>query len=174
MAQYNALEEVHNTYEAVMTKQFLKGRTEAMRPVTKESIQFIKNQTKDNLINASKKHIERIIECKNGYGIDRHLFGLKKMHEINFKDQQLPEIFSSPSYKSITENFISTSTSNSKGVNFAGYGPSITDGYAVRYLIYNDHINFVLSSKSHNKSSLLKLKAAMKQALSDMSSILES
>ncbi|MCK5762760.1 MAG: choline/carnitine O-acyltransferase [Clostridiales bacterium] len=174
LAQYYSFGEVHNTYEAVMTKQFLKGRTEAMRPVTKESIQFIKNQTKDNLINASKKHIERIIECKNGYGIDRHLFGLKKMHGINFKNQQLPEIFNSPSYNSITENFISTSTSNSTGLIFAGYGPSITKGYAVRYLIYNDHINFVLSSKSQNKSSLLKFKTCIKQAFNDMSLILKS
>jgi carnitine O-acetyltransferase len=172
LAQHNAFGRVSNTYEAVMTKQFLKGRTEAMRPVTKESIQFIKSQSKEDLLDASKKHIERIIECKNGQGIDRHLYGLKKMHEINFPEQVLPEIFNSPSYQSVTENFISTSTSKSTGLIFAGYGPSINDGYAVRYLIYKDKINFVLSCKTQSESSLQKLKSALKQALNDMSLIL--
>ncbi len=173
LAQYNTFGKVHNTYEAVMTKQFLKGRTEAMRPVTGESIQFVKDQSKDNLITASKKHIERITECKNGCGIDRHLFGLRKMHEMHFPDQQLPGIFDSPGYKSITENFMSTSTSNSSGLIFAGYGPSLDDGYAARYLIYNNSINFVLSCKSHNKSDLKKFKTALKQSFNDMASILE-
>ncbi|MBN2259460.1 MAG: choline/carnitine O-acyltransferase [Clostridiales bacterium] len=173
LAQYKTFGKIYNTYEAVMTKRFYKGRTEAMRPVTRESTQFVENRTKDNLITASKKHIEQIIECKNGQGFERHLFGLKKMHEKFYPSQQLPEIFTSPSYQRITENVISTSTSNSSGLIYEGYGPSVNDGYAVRYLIYKDRIHYVFSCKVHNESNLRKLKAAMYEAMNELSSILD-
>lgn len=173
LAQKKTFNKVYNTYEAVMTKQFLKGRTEAMRPVTEESIQFVENPTKDNLLQASKKHIDRIIECKNGYGIDRHLFGLYKIHSINFPKQTSPKIFNTQSYKKITENWISTSTSNSSGIIYAGYGPVLNDGYAVRYLIYNEEIHFVLSSKKHNETNLKQFKANLRISLDELSSILK-
>ncbi len=113
-------------------------------PVTKESLKFIQTRAKTDLLTASKKHIERIIECKNGFGIDRHLFGLKKIYEANYPDKKLPEIFNTPSYKSITANYISTSTSNSLGLVYAGYGPVLNNGYAMRYLIYEmNYICFV-------------------------------
>ena len=173
LAQKKTFDAVYNTYEAVMTKQFLKGRTEAMRPVTEESIKFVENPTKDNLLSASKKHIDRIIECKNGYGIDRHLFGLYKIHTINFPNQITPGIFNTQSYKKITENCISTSTSNSSGIIYAGYGPVVNDGYAVRYLIYNDQIHFVLSSKKLNESNLKHFKANLITSLNELHSILK-
>jgi len=174
LAQMKTFGKVSNTYEAVMTKQFLHGRTEAMRPVTPESIAFANEPTSDNFRKAMAKHIERISECKNGYGIDRHLFGLKKMHEENFPGDDLPEIFYSPSYREICRNFFSTSTSNPKGLLHAGYGPVIEDGYGLRYLIYGDELHFVLSSKVHNSGNLLKLKSNLEESLIEIASILES
>jgi len=174
LAQMKTFGKVSNTYEAVMTKQFLHGRTEAMRPVTPESTAFVLEPTSDNFRKAMAKHIERISECKNGYGIDRHLFGLKKMYEENFPGDDLPEIFYSPSYREICRNFFSTSTSNPKGLLHAGYGPVIDDGYGLRYLIYGDELHFVLSSKVHNSENLLKLKSNLEESLIEIASILES
>jgi carnitine O-acetyltransferase len=173
-AQKKTFGKVENAYEAVMTKQFLHGRTEAMRPVTVESLAFVNNPGRSTLENAAAKHIERIIECKNGQGIERHLFGLMKMHEQHFPGKELPEIFDSPSYKSITRNFLSTSTSNPIGIILAGYGPAIADGYALRYLIYKDELHFVLSSMAHNEDSLAILKKNLNDALIEMASILEA
>lgn len=173
LAQHKTFGKVDNAYEAVMTKQFLHGRTEAMRPITKESLKFIETRSKADLMEAAKKHIERILECKNGYGIDRHLFGLMKMHEQHFPGEALPDLFLSPGYKSITRNFFSTSTSNPLGLMHAGYGPVIKDGYALRYLIYGDELHFLLSSMSHNAGTLVKLKENLAEALKEMASILE-
>jgi carnitine O-acetyltransferase len=173
-AQKKTFGKVENAYEAVMTKQFLHGRTEAMRPVTTESLAFVNDPTRDRLEKAAAKHIERIIECKNGQGIERHLFGLMKMHEQHFPGNELPEIFSSPSYKIITRNFLSTSTSNPIGIILAGYGPAIADGYALRYLIYKDELHFVLSSMACNSDLLLELKENLNESLIGMASMLES
>jgi len=174
LAQMKTFGKVRNTYEAAMTKQFLHGRTEAMRPVTAESIAFANEPTSDNFRKAMAKHVQRIIECKNGYGIDRHLFGLKKMHEKYFPGENLPEIFFSPSYREICSNFFSTSTSNPKGLLHAGYGPVINDGYGLRYLIYEDKLHFVLSSKVLNTEKLLKLKESLEESLIEIAYILES
>ena len=173
-AQKKTFGRVENTYEAVMTKQFLHGRTEAMRPVTAESLNYVNNPSRSNLDKAGQSHIERIRECKKGHGIERHLFGLKKMHQHFLPGKNLDQVFHSPAYKSITRNFLSTSTSNSEGLLLAGYGPSIKEGYGLRYLIYNDQVHFVLSSMADNKAFLLKLKENLKESLMEMASIDES
>jgi len=171
LAQYKIFQEVFNAYESVMTKQFLGGRTETMRPLTRESLAFVKNPTLEGLRVASLKHVERINECKNGQGIERHLFGLKKAHEKLFPLKMLPKIFSSPGYKAITTDYFSTSTSSSLGMRYAGYGPLIKDGFAVRYLVYKDRLHFVLSCQKHRADSLILLKASLEKSLKEMATL---
>ena len=171
LAQYNIFQEVFNAYESVMTKQFLGGRTETMRPLTRESLAFVKNPTLKRLRVASLKHVERINACKNGQGIERHLFALKKTHEKLFPLKPLPKIFSSPGYKAITTDYFSTSTSSSFGMRYAGYGPLIKDGFAVRYLVYKDRLHFVLSCQKHRADSLILLKASLEKSLKEMATL---
>lgn len=173
LAQHKTFDKVFNVYEAVSTKQFLHGRTETMRPVTYESIRFINDKTKENLFIASKKHIERIMECKNGYGIDRHLFGLNKIYEKYRSDEKFPVVFTTASYKTLSYNNFSTSTSSSTGLILAGYGPAVDDGYGLRYLIYNEKLHFVLSSNFENKYNLMQLKDNLEDSLDEIASILK-
>lgn len=171
LAQYKIFQKVFNAYESVMTKQFLGGRTETMRPVTRESMTFVKNPTLIGLKAASLKHVERINECKNSQGIERHLFALLKTHEKLFPLKPLPKIFSSPGYKAITIDYFSTSTSSSFGMRYAGYGPLIKDGFAVRYLVYKDRLHFVLSCQKHRADSLILLKASLEKSLKEMAAL---
>jgi len=171
LAQYKIFQKVFNAYESVMTKQFLGGRTETMRPVTRESMTFVKNPTLVGLKAASLKHVERINECKNSQGIERHLFALLKTHEKLFPLKPLPKIFSSPGYKAITIDYFSTSTSSSFGMRYAGYGPLIKDGFAVRYLVYKDRLHFVLSCQKHRADSLILLKASLEKSLKEMAAL---
>jgi len=171
LAQYKVFQKVFNAYESVMTKQFLEGRTETMRPLTEESLAFVKNPTIEGLRAASLRHVERINECKNGQGIERHLFALKKSHEKLFPLKSLPKIYSSPGYTTITANYFSTSTSSSFGMRYAGYGPLIKDGFAVRYLVYKDRLHFVLSCQKHRADSLILLKASLEKSLKEMAAL---
>ena len=171
LAQYKTFQKVFNAYESVMTKQFLGGRTETMRPITRESWAFVKNPTLKGLKVASLKHVERINECRNGQGIDRHLFALKKAHKKLFPLKSLPQIFSSPGYTAITTDYFSTSTSNSFGMRYAGYGPLVKDGFAVRYGFYKDRLHFILSSQKHRADSLILLKASLKKSLKEMAAL---
>ena len=168
LAQSKSLDRVYNVYESVMTKRFLHGRTETMRPVTKESLAFVQSPTLENLKTASVKHVERIKECQQGEGIDRHLYGLKKIHEKHYPDRPLPDLFTSAGYKAITVNHFSTSTSNSAGIRYAGYGPAVEDGFGVCYRVLNDRIQFVLSSFGPQAESLGKLTNALMATVEEL------
>lgn len=72
------------TYEAATTRRFKKGRTEAIRIVTKESRAWVESmddasispaQKQELFVIAARKHISDAKEAGNAQGIDRHLLG---------------------------------------------------------------------------------------------------
>ena len=83
-AYYGLYGRVECTYEPAMTKVFLHGRTEAIRSVTSESVEFVKTfwgenppQAKiDSLKKATQKHTTMTKECSKAMGQDRHLYAL--------------------------------------------------------------------------------------------------
>ena len=72
------------TYEPAMTKIFLHGRTDAIRSVTKESVDFVHTFWAENppqqkveaLRKATERHTGITKECSKALGQDRHLYAL--------------------------------------------------------------------------------------------------
>ena len=83
-AYYGLYGRIENVYEPAMTKIFLHGRTEAIRAVTPESVDFVKTfwgdyppQRKvDALKKAAQKHTAITKQCSKAMGQDRHLYAL--------------------------------------------------------------------------------------------------
>jgi carnitine O-acetyltransferase len=83
-AYYGLYGRVECTYEPAMTKVFLHGRTEAIRPVTEEAVDFVKifwnenppQQKVEALRKACQKHTANTRECAKAQGCDRHLYAL--------------------------------------------------------------------------------------------------
>ncbi|KAI9651756.1 MAG: hypothetical protein M1829_002454 [Trizodia sp. TS-e1964] len=83
-AYYGLYGRVECTYEPAMTKAFLHGRTEAIRTVTLESLNYVKTFWGDNppelkvdaLRKACQKHSNITKECGKARGQDRHLYAL--------------------------------------------------------------------------------------------------
>ncbi|KAM0278710.1 hypothetical protein ACHAQH_005003 [Verticillium albo-atrum] len=83
-AYYGLYGRVECTYEPAMTKTFLHGRTEAIRSVSAESINFVQTFWADNpaeqkfeaLRKACQKHTANTRECAKAQGCDRHLYAL--------------------------------------------------------------------------------------------------
>ncbi|KAH8674584.1 carnitine acetyl transferase-like protein [Tricladium varicosporioides] len=83
-AYYGLYGRVECTYEPAMTKVYLHGRTEAIRSVTPESVDFVQTfwgehppQAKvDALKKACQKHTANTRECARAQGCDRHLYAL--------------------------------------------------------------------------------------------------
>ncbi|TGO16756.1 hypothetical protein BTUL_0024g00260 [Botrytis tulipae] len=83
-AYYGLYGRVECTYEPAMTKVFLHGRTEAIRSVTPESVDFVQKFWAENppeqkveaLKKACQKHTANTKECAKAQGCDRHLYAL--------------------------------------------------------------------------------------------------
>ncbi len=83
-AYYGLYGRVECTYEPAMTKAFLHGRTEAIRSVTEESVNFVQTFWADNpasqkveaLRKACQRHVNTTKDCAKGHGCDRHLYAL--------------------------------------------------------------------------------------------------
>ncbi|KAL9097938.1 MAG: hypothetical protein Q9165_000264 [Trypethelium subeluteriae] len=83
-AYYGLYGRTECVYEPAMTKVYYHGRTEAIRPVTPESVDFVKTfwaenppqQKVDALKKACEKHTAMTKECAKAEGQDRHLYAL--------------------------------------------------------------------------------------------------
>lgn len=83
-AYYGMYGRMESQYEPAMTKVYFHGRTEAIRPVTEESVNFVRTfwaekntQDKiDALRKACEKHTAITKECAKAQGHDRHLYAL--------------------------------------------------------------------------------------------------
>ncbi|KAM0787171.1 hypothetical protein ACM66B_006420 [Microbotryomycetes sp. NB124-2] len=83
-AYFSLYGRVESTYEPAMTKAFLHGRTEAIRTVTPECVQFVKTFCSDAaprdkisaLRVACKAHTELTKNCSKGLGQDRVLYAM--------------------------------------------------------------------------------------------------
>lgn len=83
-AYYGLYGRVECTYEPAMTKVYLHGRTEAVRSVTDESVNFVQTFWGDNPVEkklealkaACQKHVANTRTCAKAEGCDRHLYAL--------------------------------------------------------------------------------------------------
>lgn len=184
LAQYKLFGKCYSQYEAVATRKFLYGRMEVMYAVSNESLRFIEGLTSDYnndhkrnlLIEATQKHIERIKECQEGKGVDGHLMGLFEMYNRFGKEigiDKMPEIFKDDGYKTLTHSTICTSTTSTHGLQLAGWGPVVEDGFAIRYMKYKDEIRFNIMSRKYNEEKLDKLTLYIKEALLEMAELME-
>ncbi|KAK5108802.1 hypothetical protein LTR62_007776 [Meristemomyces frigidus] len=75
---------IESCYEPAMTKMFYHGRTEAIRQVTPESVEFVRTFWAENsphkkidaLKKACEKHTAITKECAKAQGQDRHLYAI--------------------------------------------------------------------------------------------------
>ncbi|KAF1844672.1 carnitine acetyl transferas-like protein [Cucurbitaria berberidis CBS 394.84] len=83
-AYYGLYGRIECVYEPAMTKVYYHGRTEAIRSVTEESVDFLTTfwgenpaaQKIDALRKACQKHTENTKDCAKAQGPDRHLYAL--------------------------------------------------------------------------------------------------
>ncbi|MBN1332329.1 MAG: choline/carnitine O-acyltransferase [Synergistales bacterium] len=173
------------TYEPVATRLFRHGRTEAMRPVTRESVEFTRKMMDPAVTDGDKaealraavqKHVSRMKECKDGRGVDRHFLGLKNMYYLFGEElgiSELPSFFNSPGYRMLCHNTLSTSTSSYAGLSLCGFGPVVEDGFGVRYLTRPDQMNFNLSSKVKLKEDLDRFYLLLEGSYIEMADLME-
>ncbi|KAI1803408.1 acyltransferase ChoActase/COT/CPT [Daldinia bambusicola] len=153
LAYYKMHGQNRPTYESAATRRFQLGRTETCRTVSDESVAFcnamadpaVSNEDREKLFRkAVAAHIEYISAASDGKGVDRHLFGLKKL--LGPKDK-LPEIYTDPAYAYSSSWYLSTSQLSSEYFNGYGWSQVIDAGFGIAYMINENSLNFNIVSK---------------------------
>ncbi|KFA71731.1 hypothetical protein S40288_09339 [Stachybotrys chartarum IBT 40288] len=141
------------TYESAATRRFQLGRTETCRTVSDESVAWctamvdsaVDDETRIDLFRkATNAHIEYISAASDGKGVDRHLFGLKKLLEPG---QELPPLYADPAYAYSSSWYLSTSQLSSEYFNGYGWSQVIDQGFGIAYMINENSLNFNIVSK---------------------------
>ena len=129
------------TYESAATRRFQQGRTETCRTVSDESVAFCKaasdastspEDTAKLFHAAVKAHVEYITAASDGKGVDRHLFGLKKLLAPG---EELPAIYKDPAFTYSSTWRISSSQLSSEYFNGYGWSQVVDDGWGIAYMI---------------------------------------
>ena len=132
------------TYESAATRRFQLGRTETCRSVSEASVAWCKamedssvdDKTRLDLFRKStSSQIEYISAAVDGKGVDRHLFGLKKLLEPG---EDVPAIYKDPAYGYSGSWYLSTSQLSSEFFNGYGWSQVIDDGFGIAYMINED------------------------------------
>ena len=130
-AYYGLYGRIENTYEPAMTKIYLHGRTEAVRSITPESVDFVKTfwanepaeKKVDALRKAAAKHTAVTKECSKAQGFDRHLYALYCVWQRAVNDEGA-ELASSADFDS---NGYSSPTDSTDGGSAKRLSSTITE-----------------------------------------------
>ncbi|KAK2758320.1 Carnitine O-acetyltransferase mitochondrial [Arachnomyces sp. PD_36] len=153
LAYYKMYGKNRPTYESASTRKFQQGRTETTRTVSDESVAFCKShhdinasreEVAKNFRAALAQHTKYTVEASDGKGVDRHLFGLKKLLQSG---EKVPAIYEDPAYSYSSSWYISSSQLSSEYFNGYGWSQVIDDGFGIAYMINENSLQFNIVCK---------------------------
>jgi carnitine O-acetyltransferase len=122
-------------YESAQTRKFKFGRTEVVRSASSESKAWAEamldpNESNERRAELFRKAAGRQLQyspwAADGQGVDRHLFGLKKLIK---EEEVVPKLYNDPVYSRTNHWELSTSNLSSSWSDGWGYG----EGPSLRY-----------------------------------------
>ncbi|KAL4062557.1 acyltransferase ChoActase/COT/CPT [Scleroderma citrinum] len=142
-------------YEAATTRRFYKGRTETIRVVTNEAVDWVQSmehpsipreEKMDKFRKAVVRHGEVAKEAGMAEGVDRHMLGLKL---ICPPSTPLPALFTDPLYVRASRWTLSTSAIFSDRFKEYGWGAVVPEGFGIAYVTgFDDFLQFTITSRA--------------------------
>jgi hypothetical protein len=166
-AQVLAYGRVRSAYESVDMRGFRGGRTECLRPVTPEAVDFATalvadRATLDLLQEMLRAHRVQVKACKTGQGFERHLLGLEMMAD---RAGIRPPFLSDPALKRLHTDFLSTTSLGSPDqvIDYA-FAPTVPEGFGVCYTPYATSLGFLVTWWDDTAETPDAFLAALKEA----------
>lgn len=140
-------------YESAQTRKYFLGRTEVIRSCSSESTAFCKAFLDASVPDAEvhalfqaavAQHLKYAKDAGDAQGVDRHLFGLKKLLQPS---EPLPQLYTDPTFAESSTWRLSTSQISSERFASWGYGEVVDDGYGCSYAIKKDSIVWTLTAR---------------------------
>mmetsp|Transcript_11155 Transcript_11155/g.21350 ORF Transcript_11155/g.21350 Transcript_11155/m.21350 type:complete len:779 (+) Transcript_11155:313-2649(+) len=177
LAYYKLYGKIVCQYEPVLTKNFYHGRTEAMRSTTVQAKKLCEiwcngksssEEKVEALRVATKEHSRLVRECAGGKGVDRHLFALKCIAQK--RGDPTPAFFKSDAWKTLNHTILSTSNCGNPSLRLFGFGPVVSDGFGVGYIIKDHGISYAVASKHRQTSRYVQ---TLETTLKEIQSVLK-
>lgn len=169
-------------YESAQTRMYEAGRTETIRSCSNESVAFAQSMVESFRSNREKAaklrlavdaHKQYASKAVQGFGVDRHLLGLKLIAKQN--NIPLPDLFKDEGLLASQHMRLSTSQVASRYDAFMCYGPLTGDGYGCCYNPKNDDMWFGISSwTSDPATDSMAFRTCLQQALDEMFEVLSA
>jgi carnitine O-acetyltransferase len=164
LAYYKYTGVLRPTYESASTRKYFKGRTETCRSVSIEALKFVQDwentsipieQKLESFRAAIKSHGNYIKLASSGFGVDRHLFGLKQMLDDSTKDSKIvKEFFNNPVSGYSQYWYNSTSQLSSENFNGWGFAPVVPEGFGLAYMINKNWLHINITAFKENPFNL--------------------
>jgi len=118
---------------------------------------------------AVASHIQYSTWAADGQGVDRHLFGLKKL--IKPGEEEVPELYKDEAFARSSHWELSTSQLSSRYFDGWGYGEVVPDGYGLSYAIGDDYVRWTITSLKRRTG---ELKHYLAEAATEVRQMLEA
>ncbi|KAF8073434.1 acyltransferase ChoActase/COT/CPT [Lyophyllum atratum] len=164
------------TYESAQTRKYKKGRTEVIRSASNEGRQFVEamvegrtdpTQLRALFQRAASRHMQYGAWAADGQGVDRHLFGLKKLVKTE-EGEEVPELYKDEAFAKSNHWELSTSQLSSPYFDGWGYGEVVPDGYGLAYAIGDEYIRWTITSLKRDNDVLAHYLAEAATEIRDM------
>ncbi|GAA6022135.1 hypothetical protein JCM10207_000773 [Rhodosporidiobolus poonsookiae] len=180
LAYYKMEGKVAPTYESAQTRKYRLGRTEVIRSTTNEALEWYKAMEDPKRSNtdrvalfraAAAKHISLAGEAADGRGVDRHLFGLKKLLRDG---EKLPALYEDPTFAESGNWILSTSQLSSEYFSNWGYCEVVDEGYGLSYSVNNRTLRFSITTMNREEHhSATALKQYLDEACAEVRDVME-
>lgn len=153
-AFYRQSGRIRSFYEAVSARAFYQGRTENIRTCTAESVALMQaleadasdEELRDKLMAALAAHSRDITRCKQGLGCERHMSGLRAIHNMVTPDAPEPALFATEGYQTLIADAMSTSSITGPAVDYFAFAPVVADGIGLGYGLNADALHVAVTA----------------------------
>ena len=168
------------TYEAIATRQYQHGRTEAMRVVTPEIMRFtavMDDPRADPATRAAafraaaEKHVRRAQECQAGRAPEQHLWQLQLIQRRRGRElgvTEPPELYQTPGWLTMRDDYLSTSSAPSASIQYFGFGATGSRCIGIGYVLLSGQLNIYLSAPPSAADQLPVFAARLREAVGEL------
>jgi carnitine O-acetyltransferase len=173
------------TYEAIATRHFHHGRTEAMRVVTPQVVRFVNTMDDPEADEAARrtafhaaaaKHAERAKECQAGFAPEQHLWELQLIQRRRGADLGVHEplaLYETPGWLRMRDDCLSTSSTPSPNIRYGGFGPTGNRCIGIGYMLLPDRFDLHLSARRPVADEMHRFIEKLRAAVRELEALLE-
>ncbi|WP_227982467.1 choline/carnitine O-acyltransferase [Nocardia spumae] len=174
------------TYESIATRQYRNGRTEAMRVVTPQLLEFVAAMDDSSADPATRlaaaraaatAHVERAKQCQRGEAPEQHLWELEWIQRRRGAELGATEtmpFYTSPGWVITRDDYLSTSSAPSVNVEYFGFGCTSPTCIGVAYVLLPDRWNLYLATPTTVADQMFRFAEELRRAVSELEALLDS